>query len=152
MPRLFQPSWSAFLASMLLAFSPTIVAGLVLVLASSAMSWFGWVASGLMGLSTIYLVLQTLYVFTFRIYVDHRGLIVVGRLGRNGIEWHEVCQAVLRERVNAVSRTDHMLVLTGSDKNVVCHPSVLSPADEEQLLAFVREHVTVVVQRDRPTV
>ncbi|UCF67402.1 MAG: hypothetical protein JSV80_16785 [Acidobacteriota bacterium] len=152
MAEIYRPSRSGLFRSVLFSLLPAGVAAVVVWLAGSHMNWMGWVASGLMGLLTLYLFLQTVFVFATKIACDERGLAVLAPLGAIGILWSDVKRAVLRERVNALSRTDHMLVLTGSAKEVVCNPSVLAPEDEQRLLDCVRAHVTVIVQRDKPSI
>jgi len=152
MGEIFRPSRAAFFRSLLFAGSPAGLATITVLLAGQQMNWFGWVASGSMGVLTLYLGVQTVFVFSTRIAVDAKGLAILPPFGAIGIPWTHVERAVLRERVNALTSTDRMLVLTGAGKQVICHPSVLSPDDQERLLTLVRSQVEVIVQRDKPSI
>lgn len=152
MAEVFQPARSAALRSLVIAVSPALVAAIMVALVGPHMRLFGWAASVVSAIVTVYLVIQTASVFASRIVVDERGIAMIGPLGRTAIAWAEVGQAVLRERVNALTRTDHMLVLTGGRNKLICHPSTLSRQDEDRLLTHVRSHVTLIVQRDKPSI
>lgn len=152
MGGIFRPSRTAFFRSLLFACSPAGLATITILLAGQQMNWFGWIASGFMGLLTLHFVVQTVFVFSTRIALDENGLTVLAPLGAFGIPWTHVEQAVLRERTNALTSTDRMLVLTGAGEKVICHPSILSPDDQERLLALVRSQVEVIVLRDKPSI
>jgi hypothetical protein len=70
-------------------------------------------------------------------------------LTRVHLSWSDVRHAVLRERRNALTRTDHLLIIEGVGRSVTYPTSVLPELHEAQLLEAVRRHVPLVTRLDR---
>lgn len=148
----YRPTLDSFLRSFIYGASPLIGIGLVYYFSDGKLRTPIWIGSGIMVLISLSFLLPAVFVHATWIEVGERG-VRVGSLGRPvRIAWQEVTSALLRERENAVTRTDRMFLLDSADGRLIFHPSTLRPADEEALLAFIREHVRLVVQRDAPGV
>jgi hypothetical protein len=59
---------------------------------------------------------------------------------------------VLKERENAITRTDRLLILRDETQRVAFNTSTLSEANEARLLDFVRQRVNLVVEASKPSV
>ena len=100
-----------------------------------------------MVLLSSYLLLSTVLVMRTTIYVDDECIAVRSPLVSSRISWSEVTNAVLRERRNAVSRTDTWLTIKSPNNFLSCNPSALSLADEKAVLAKVRSKTELVVKQ-----
>lgn len=124
------------------------------------MTFFIWEEAGalmlivgtLMGLLSLILLVQDVFVHLQRVYVDERCLTLVSPLGRQLIAWSDLTGAVLKERNNAMTRTDRLLLLQGQTSRVLFCPSTLSEIDEQRLLRFVRSKTVVVVEQSKPAI
>lgn len=148
----YRTSFRSFLGSLVYDLSPAAIAALVMYFVGGSAPYLLWVASGLMLLFSLLLVLQSLVVFRNRLYLDEVGIAVAGLLSRRAMRWSEVTGATLRERKNAVSRTDRLLVLESRDRMLSYVTSTLSPPEEEAVLAEVGRRTRVVVYQDKPTI
>jgi hypothetical protein len=150
----YKPTLSSFLASLAYDLSPVILAGVVSFFMWENINIFMLTASILMGILSLYCLLQTIIAHRQMIYVDEQMIAISGYFGLNRyIHWSQVRGAVLKERENLMSRTDHLLVLHGSNSQVLyLNTSTLSEKDEEELLAFVRRKITLIVERSKPTI
>lgn len=148
----YRPSLASFLGSLLYRLSPAATAGLVLYLSGPAARTLIWVLSALMGLFAVFLGLQTVLVHLNRLFIDETGVQVRGPLSDIRSRWEDIHHATLRERENAVSRTDHLLILMGPKIYLNYPTSILSPQDEASVLEEVRKRKKLVVLQDRPTV
>jgi hypothetical protein len=97
----------------------------------------------------LFLVIQAAMVHRQHLWIDSTGIAVQGPLAPSALLWAEVARAVLRERINVCSRTDRLLVIEGAGRMVVFNVSTLSPHDEQEVIATVREHTRLAVQRDK---
>ena len=148
----YKPTWSSFLGSAVFALSPAIVA--------SVMTFFLWenvgvlmlIGDSVMAILSLFMLIQATFVHLQRVYVDEEMISVVSPLLRIQIEWSEVIAAILRERENVMTRTDHLLILRTRVRQILFNTSTLSNRDEEHLLDFVRRKVTLVVKKDKPSV
>ena len=78
--------------------------------------------------------------------------IVSGPLIKVSIKWEDIVSAVLRERENAMSRTDHLLVIKSTDKMLSYNTSTLSDEDDRKVIEIVGKKTNLVVQKDKPTI
>lgn len=150
----FKPSLKSFLSSLLWDFSPIIVAGMVtyFMYDSVAWKWLLLAADGFMALLSLFLSVQNVYVHLQKIYLDNYYIRTLSPFYTIELRWPDIVSALLRERVNAMSRTDHLLVLQGRNGRMLTfNTSILNPEDEEIVLKKVREKTDLKVQRDGPS-
>ena len=147
---LYKPTMSSFLGSAAFSLIPAATAGTVTFFMWEKASALLLAAGVLMGILSLILLLQDVMVHLRRLHVDELSVSVVGPLLRERIKWTEVAGAVLKERKNAMTRTDHLLIIRSAPKLLSFNTSTLSQNDEENLLAFVRSKVPVVVEGDKP--
>jgi hypothetical protein len=148
----FKPTWSSFFGSVAFALSPAATAGVV--------TFFLWentrtpvlIAGALMIIFSLLLLLQAILVHLKCVYVDEQFIAVAGPLIRTQIRWSEVMEGVLKERHNAMTRTDRLLILRGPSCLVTYNTSTLSQRDERRLLEFVRSKCPMVVEQSKPSI
>jgi len=106
-----------------------------------------------MGLYSLFLIVQDIFVHRQRIIITTDGVVVLG-LGHNFVRWSDVGSATIRERHNLVSGTDRLLLLTAKDGSIlVAYPiSVLPPEAQTRILLLVRKMVPTAVQFDKGTI
>jgi hypothetical protein len=149
----YHPTFRSFLSSAAVSISPTATAGVVVYIQWPDVGRILLLLSGLMGLFTAMLLLQDILVHLATISVDDRGISVQGPLrGSSHVSWSNVRQTTLRERRNAVTRTDHLLIVEAGGHSVSYPTSALAESDEAQLLDVVRRHVPIVTRVDRAAV
>jgi len=68
------------------------------------------------------------------------------------MKWTDVLSAVLRERENVISRTDHLLIIQSSRHVIGFNTSSLSKEDEKTVLEMVGRKTPFVIQKDKPTI
>lgn len=150
----FKPSPRSFFGSLLLDFSPVIVAIIVtyFMYDSVAWKWLLWVADGFMALLSLFFLQQSIYVHLKKIYLDDHCIRTSSPLCVIELNWLNVTSAILRERINAMSRTDRLLMLQSNDGRILIYnTSTLNPEDEEIVLQKVREKTNLIVHRDSPS-
>jgi len=150
----FNPSRKSFLGSLLWALSPVLVASIVtyFMYESITWKWVLWIANGFMVLLSLYLFTQSIFVHLQTLYLDDSCIRTSSLLCTIELKWQDINNALLRERVNTMSRTDHLLMLQSYDGHMLFfNTSTLSPKDEETVLEKVREKTTLPVHRDSPS-
>jgi hypothetical protein len=127
--------------------------------AATAIYFFGdsgsrvlWIGGGIMAFFSLVLLVQAVFVHRQKIWIDERAIRVTGPTFDTRIEWSEIVNATIRERVNAISRTDRLLRIHSQDQQLIFNTSTLSSPDEEQLLDQIRCRTRLFVQRDKPTI
>jgi hypothetical protein len=149
----YHPTFRSFLSSISVSLSPAASAGFVVYVQWPEVGRILLFVSGLMGLFSVSLLLQDILVHLGTICVDDRGISLNGPLYVSPhVPWSNVRQATLRERRNALTRTDHLLIVEAAERSIVYPISVLSQSHEAQLLDVVRRHVPLVTHVDRATV
>lgn len=148
----YKPSKKSFLGSFLYGLSPMIVAGIVMYFLAESAHFMMWVLSGVMILFSLYLSLQCIFVHMEKLYLEDDGIRTLGLLAKVAMRWSEIDSAVLRERNNAMSRTDNLLILESRDQKLIFNTSTLNPEDERQVLAKVREKTKLVIFKDKPSI
>ncbi len=153
--RVFKPAWRSFFSSLGWSLSMAGVAGAMLYFGPSRwqLSLVILIFSGLMGLFSVVSVLQDIFVHLQKIILLPEGIAVQGILGRpHGVGWSNVKEASLRERHNMVSATDKLIVIITDRGPEVAYPvSILSQADQNEVLMAVRNAVPTVVRFDKGT-
>lgn len=156
MKRSYRPSISSLFFSFLWGISPAVVALVGYLIAHEEASdkgliWFLVVVSVAMCFWSVLLIIQTIAVHMRRVTIDEKSITVAGPLGTTTIAFSSVAEAILRERVNPISRTDHLIMIRShSGGFLVYNPSALSRSDEESFLSLLRRHVDLKVISDKP--
>jgi len=156
MKRTYKPNTSSLFGSFLWDFSPAIIAiiGYRFAHAGATAKGLGWllvVGTVAMCLFSFFLLMQTIAVHLKRVTIDEGSISVTGPLGTTTVSFSSIVKAVLRERVNPVSRTDHLILIQGrSGELLTFNSSTLSRPEEEDFLNEVRRHVDLEVVSDRP--
>ena len=115
--------------------------------------WFLFIADSFMVLLSFFLLLQTIFVHLQTLYFDEYCIKTVSPLGIIELKWQDISDALLRERVNAISRTDHLLILKTYDGQMLTfNTSTLSPEDENFVLGKIARMVNLKVHRDAPSI
>jgi len=151
----FRPSKKSFFVSLLWALSPLIVAGIVtyFMYESIAWKWLLWIANGVTVLFSLYLLVQSIYVHLETLYLDNYCIRTSSPLVTIELKWEDIVNALLLERINAISRTDHLLILQSYDDRVLLfNTSTLDPKDEEIVIRKVKEKTNLEIQRDSPSI
>src|SRR5436190_24371911 len=103
----YRPTLQSFLSSLVIALSPAATAGVVVYLRWPATGRFELALAGLGVLISLSLVVQSVVVHLTRLHVTDEAIWLTGPLtGHASLRWSCVRQATLRERKNAVTRTD----------------------------------------------
>jgi hypothetical protein len=110
------------------------------------------VAGGLMAALSLFLLLQDALVHLIWVEVDEAAISLKGPFGNSRLLWSEVAGAVLKERENAITRTDRLLILRSETERIAFNASTLSQVDEARLLDFVRQRINLVVERSKPSI
>jgi len=150
----FKPHAKSFFSSLVWALSPVITASIVtyFIYDSAAWKWLLWVADGFMALLSLFLLQQNIYVHLQKIYLDDYCIKVSSPLCTTELKWQDIVDALLRERINAMSGTDHLLILRSYGGHMLLfNTSTLDLKDEEIVLKKVREKTDLKVQRDSPS-
>lgn len=148
----YKPSLKSLFASLLLAFSPLASAATLNYFFAGAKTLVLLIGGGVMAVFSLVLLLQAVFVHRQKIWIDESAIRVTGPFFNTRIAWPEIVNATIRERVNAISRTDRLLTIHSRDEQLVFNTSTLSAPDEEELLATIRSRTRLFVQRDKPTI
>lgn len=148
----YKPSLKSLLAALLLALWPVATAATLTYFFGNAKSRVLWVGGGVMALFSLVLLFQAVFVHRQKIWIDERAIRVTGPRFDTRIAWSEIVNATIRERVNAISRTDRLLTIHSQHRRLVFNTSTLSVRDEEEVLAQIRCRTRLFVQRDKPTI
>jgi predicted Na+-dependent transporter len=148
----YKPTFTSFMSSLLYDLSPAIIAAIVMYFIADSARWIMWVASWIMVAFSLYLLLQTTFVHMRRLYLDEECFRVSSPLSTVEIRWSDVFSAVLRERENVISRTDHFLILQSSRHVIGFNTSTLSKEDEKTVLEVVSRKTPFVIQMDKPAI
>jgi Bacterial PH domain len=151
-PLRFRPSLASFLGTAAYSLTPAATAGLGTFLLWEKRGTGLLVAGGLMAALSLFLLLQDALVHLIRVEVDETSISLVGPFGRSRLRWSEVAGAVLKERENAITRTDRLLILRSKTDRIAFNASTLSQVDEARLLDFVRQRINLVVERSKPSI
>lgn len=156
MTRIYKPNTSSLLASFVWDFSPALIAliGYCFAHEGASARGLGWlllVATVAMCLFSVFLLLQTIAVHLRSVTIWEDRISVTGLLGGTTIPFSSIAKAVLRERVNPVSRTDHLvLIQSRTGQLLTSNSSTLPPDDEDDFLTELRRHVDLQEVRDKP--
>jgi hypothetical protein len=144
----YKPSLKSFATSLVYDISPAGSVALVTYFVGNTAGLVFTILSGAMVLFSVVLVLNSVAVHLRKLYVNERGIAVRGMLSETAIPWASINRAVLRERKNAITRTDRLLIIESSYDLLSYVISTLSPDEEEKVLAVVRGKTQVVVYHD----
>jgi len=156
MTRIYKPKASSLWASFVWDFSPALIAliGYGFAHGGASAKGLGWlvlVATVAMCLFSVFLLLQTIAVHLRSVTMGQDYICVTGLLGATTIPFSSIAKAMLRERVNPVSRTDHLvLIQSRTGQLLTFNSSTLPPDDEDDFLTELRRHVDLEVVRDKP--
>lgn len=148
----FRPTQKSFLASLVWALLPVILASIVTYFMYESAHWFLWVADGFLALLSFFLLIQSISVHRQAIYLDDYCIRTSSLLSTTEMKWCDIIKKMLRERANAMSRTDRLLILESSNDILMFNISTLSPEDEEKVLAMVRKKIDLEVHKDSPSI
>ncbi|MBI5222839.1 hypothetical protein HY990_00290 [Candidatus Micrarchaeota archaeon] len=148
----YRPTFASFIGSSLYGFSPAITVATAMYFLLEPARWIMWVASGAMLILSLHLTVQTICVHLQKLYVDDYCIRVSGPMLKAVIQWKDVVSAVLRERENLMSRTDHLLIIKSVNHMLSYNTSVLSKEDEKEVLEMVTKMTRLVIQRDKPSI
>lgn len=147
----YKPSIKSLFGSLVWDFSIAFMAAIITFFGYKAHPRIIVALDIIAGLVVLVMLLQTINVYCTKIYIDDHCIMTSSPLCTTRIQWGEVTGTLLRERKNAMSRTDHLLILKSRDGNIILYnTSTLSPQDEEAVLAKVRSMVRLDVKEDRP--
>jgi len=147
-----RPTFSSFVSSSLYRLSGLVVAAIFIFFTYEEATAFDWFLDVAMALFSLWCFLPCLPVHLQKLQLDEYGIRLSGLFGVTAIPWESTTSATLRERANAVSRTDRLLIVRGPDGTIVFPTSTLREGDEKCALEIVRRHVNLVVQRDKATI
>ena len=156
MKRTYKPNTSSLFGSFLWDFSPAIIAiiGYRFAHAGATAKGLGWllvVGTVAMCLFSFFLLIQTIAVHLRRVTIEEESISVTGPLGTTTVGFSSIVKAVLRERVNPVSRTDHLILIESRNGALLTfNSSTLSRDDEDDFLTELRRHVDLQIVRDKP--
>lgn len=148
----FRPSLASFLGAAAYSLIPAATAGLGTYLLWEKRSTGLLVAGGLMAALSLFLLLQDVVVHLIQVEVDEGAISLIGPFGRSRMRWSEVEGAVLKERENAITRTDHLLILRSRTARIAFNASTLSEANEARFFDFMRQRINLVVERSKPSI
>jgi len=148
----YKPTFTSFVSSLLYRLSPAIVLGIIMYFTADSARLVMWVLSAITGVYCLYLLLQTTFVHLQRLYLDEERIRVSSPLSTIEMKWTDVLSAVLRERENVISRTDHLLIIQSSRHVIGFNTSSLSKEDEKTVLEMVGRKTPFVIQKDKPTI
>jgi hypothetical protein len=148
----YKPSIKSFVNGLPYDLSPLGSAALVMYFVGSSAGFLFKVLSGGMVLFSVLLVLNSLMVHLKRLYVNEIGIGIRSFGARTAIPWTDISSVVLRERQNAITRTDRLLIIESPQIAFGYVISTLSPNQEEEVLAAVRAKTQVVVYQDQQAI
>lgn len=133
----YKPTFASFVGSSLYGFSPAILAVIVVYFWGDSLRLIIWILSGFMILLSLFFFLQSIFVYLQKVDLDDYSITVSGPLLNVSIQWEDIVSAVLRERENAMSRTDHLLVIKSASNMISYNISTLSEEDDRKVLGSV---------------
>jgi hypothetical protein len=140
----FRPTLQSFLWSLAWSLTPAAVAALALLLmpAETTRKVLFIIPTALMFLFSALLLLKDIFVHQTRFILSDEGIASWSARLPYGVRWHEVEQAVIRERPNRRSGVDRLLQVRCRDGRDFAYPlSVLSKADQNRILIEIRRNV-----------
>ncbi len=148
------PTKAKLLSSLALACLPSGTVLLVLWLTKWHVHWLLWMANAIILVLAMGMLLTTLVVFRIYLYIDEDKAAYFSPIAKDSVwlSWEQVREAVLRERKNFISGTDHLLLLYGPGDLVMYNTSNLSPKDEKYALDLVRSKVDLRIQTYSPSI
>jgi len=156
MTRIYKPKNSSLLTSFVWDIFPVLIALIGCHFmhegaSSNGLEWLLLVVTIAMCLLSVFLLIQTIAAHSQSVTLEEDRISITGFLGATAISFNSIDKAVLRERVNPVSRTDHLLIIQSRNGQFLTfNSSTLSPEDEEDFLTELRKHVDLEVVRDKP--
>jgi hypothetical protein len=148
----YKPTFKSFISSSLYGLSPAITAVIVMYFIADSAKLIMWVISGVMVIFSFFLFLQSFFGHLQKLFLDENHIYFSSPFRKVEMKWSDIVSAVLRERENAVSRTDHLLILNSSQDIIAFNTSTLSDKDEKDVLQMVNKKTNLVTQRDKSTI
>lgn len=151
-PHWYKPTPAFLMMQIPFSLSPAVLGVAIALLLQERTGWWIWIPGSAGVLLALNSLISDVVVYSSRIILLDEG-ILTRRLGTtSAIPWPAVMSVALRERKNAVTRTDHLLLfkLTNGGHQSFC-ASTLPPEEEQDLLARIRERFPVSVFQDKPT-
>jgi len=153
MTHQFRTSFKSFLGSLAYSVSPAVVVGVVRYLKGPQLGVLIWIISALMLVYVFTLCLRDVLVHLVRLEINLTCIRVIGPFSQERLlRWEDISEATLRERRNAVSRTDHLLILKSRCTTLNYPLSVLSRPAESAVLDELRRRTRLLVIQDRPAI
>lgn len=148
----FKPTIRSFILSFIYDISPAVTAALVTYFTHGKAGLIIIIPSALMGLFSLYLILQTIFVHLQKITVLNEGILISGFRRPYGLRWTDVEKAEIRERHNIISGTDKLLILYSKYGHKIAYPiSILSKNDQNNIDTEIRKKIPTSTKFDRPT-
>lgn len=150
----FKPTFRSFIGSVLYAGIPILVAGVMTCFFYGNKGWYWpyWVMDGFTALLFLFMLQSAVFVHRQKLYLDEVGIRLTSPICTIQMRWQDVCQGILRQRANSISRTDQMIVLRSVDGQMLMfQTSILDPSDETIVLKKVREKIRLQLQSDAPS-
>jgi hypothetical protein len=85
-------------------------------------------------------------------WINVNSIKVSGPILKVVVLWQDIVSAVLRERENLMSRTDHLLIIKSTNHMLTFNISTLSKKDESEVLESVKKKTHLVIKKDKPTI
>ncbi len=148
----YRPTFSSFVESTLFGISPAILSLIVIYFWGDSLRLIMWILTGFMLLFSLVLFLQSVLVYSQKIQLDDNCISVTGILINNSIRWNDISSALLRERENAMSRTDHLLIIKSASQNLAYNISTLSEEDDREIIEIVKRKTNLVLQKHKGTI
>lgn len=148
----FKPSFASFIRSVLYSLSPAITAAIMMYFLADSARFIVKILSGLMFLFSLYLLIQDFFVHLQRLYLDETRIRSKSLLTSITINWPDVVHAELRERENAISGTDHLLIIKSGYHQLVFNTSTLSKEHEKKVIEIVKQKCSLVIINDKPAI
>lgn len=148
----FKPTLRSFIRSLIWDISPAVTALVVTYFTYEKAGLIIIILGVLMGLFSLYLILQTIIVHLQKITLLDEGIFISG-LGRPfGLRWSDIEKGTIRERHNIISGTDRLLILYSKNGHILSYnTSTLSKHDENIVLSEVRKRIPTAAIFDRGT-
>lgn len=148
----FKPTLRSFIRSLIWDIAPAVTALVGAYFTYEKAGLIIIILGVLMGLFSLYLILQTIIVHLQKITLLDEGIFILG-LGRPfGLRWSDIEKGTIRERHNIISGTDRLLILYSKNGHILSYnTSTLSKHDENIVLSEVRKRVPTAAIFDRGT-
>jgi len=148
----YKPTIKSFFSSLVWNFSLAIAAAIITFFGYGTYPRIIIVLDVIVGIIVFVMLVQTIVVHCNKIYVDDACLMTSGLLNTTKMRWEEITSATLLERKNAMSRTDHLLILAGRNNLISYNTSVLSTQDEDTVLKKIMSKTNLVIKEDKPSI